>query len=148
MKGRCGSETEVDMSQDNPHSAFEDDYSETGFWQKLTGYAKAAGQEVVEKALWLYYAAKTPGTPAWAKGTIYGALGYFINPIDAIPDLSPIIGYTDDLGALALAIAVVASHIDKAVKEQAQAKVSDWFGDKKAVKGESGDQPEGGETTP
>ena len=31
-------------------------YSEAGFWQKLKRFAAAAGREVVEKALLLYYA--------------------------------------------------------------------------------------------
>jgi uncharacterized membrane protein YkvA (DUF1232 family) len=55
------------------------------------------GREVIEKALWLYYAAQQPNTPLWAKTAIYGALGYFISPIDAIPDITPVIGYADDL---------------------------------------------------
>ncbi|WP_211605080.1 YkvA family protein [Vreelandella arcis] len=47
----------------------------------------------------------------WAKTTIYGALGYFISPVDAIPDLAPIVGYADDIGVLAGALAMVAAHI-------------------------------------
>ena len=50
-------------------------------------------------------------TPVWAKGIIIGALGYFISPVDAIPDIVPVVGYTDDLGALAIALAAIAAHI-------------------------------------
>ncbi|MGL4476298.1 MAG: YkvA family protein, partial [Shewanella sp.] len=39
------------------------EYSEQGFWQKLKMFALKAGQEVVEKALWLFYAAQRPDTP-------------------------------------------------------------------------------------
>jgi len=60
------------MSEEN---GFAKDFSEDGFWNKVVKYAKAAGQEVIEKALWLYYAAQNPQTPTWAKATIYGALG-------------------------------------------------------------------------
>ena len=110
-------------------SEYEKDFSESGFWDKLKKYAKSAGQEVVEKALWLYYAAEKPETPSWAKATIYGALGYFITPLDAIADMTPAVGYADDLGVLALAIATVIRYIDEDVKKQANRKLKDWFGD-------------------
>ena len=84
------------------HSAYEEAYSESGFREKLTRYARVAGREVVEKALWLYYAMQEEKAPAWAKATIVGALGYFITPLDAIVDLTPVVGYADDLGVLAL----------------------------------------------
>ena len=107
---------------------FEKEYSEQGFWDKLSRYARVAGREVVEKALLLYYAAQEKDAPAWAKAIIIGALGYFIVPIDAIPDLSPIIGCTDDLGALVLALAAVSTYINDDVRAKAQARLHQWFG--------------------
>lgn len=109
-------------------TATEKDYSEHGFWDKLKHFARKAGSEVVEKALWLYYAAQQPATPAWAKTVIFGALAYFILPIDAIPDLLPVVGYTDDLGVLATAIVTVSMYITDDVKEQARVKQRQWFG--------------------
>ncbi len=84
---------------------FSKHYSESSFWDKLLHYAKQAGREVVHKALILYYVGNDPATPVWAKGVIAAALGYFIFPIDAIPDLTPFIGYADDLGAIVAAMA-------------------------------------------
>lgn len=107
----------------------EREYSEPGFWRKLTRFARAAGREVVEKALWLYYAMQRPETPAWAKRVIIGALAYFILPLDLIPDFVPLAGYTDDLSALMLAIGTVAVYISPAVKEQARLKATEWFGE-------------------
>lgn len=106
---------------------YTENYSEEGFWNKLKKYAIKAGKEVIEKALWLYYAAQNPATPAWAKTTIYGALGYFILPIDIIPDFLPG-GYVDDLGVMVAAIAAVSSYIDDEVKEKATQKLTSWFG--------------------
>ncbi|PKM04690.1 MAG: hypothetical protein CVV16_04015 [Gammaproteobacteria bacterium HGW-Gammaproteobacteria-6] len=103
-------------------------FSETGFWQKLSGYAKQAGREVVEKALWMYFAAQNPQTPAWARSVILGALAYFILPLDAIPDMLPGIGYSDDLGVLAAAFAAVSVYITADVKKQAADKIEAWFG--------------------
>lgn len=103
-------------------------YSERSFWWKLGKYALVAGRQVVEKALILYYCLRDPDTPLWAKGVIIGALGYFISPIDAIPDFIPVIGYSDDLAVLVAAIAMVAMHIKKAHREAAEQKLEDWFG--------------------
>ena len=103
------------------------EYSDEGFWAKVASFAKVAGKELIEKALWLYYAAQDPATPAWAKGIVYGALGYFVLPIDAIPDIAPVIGYTDDLGVLAAAVVAIPAYITKEVKAKAEQKMKDWF---------------------
>ncbi len=108
---------------------FRHEYSEKGFWAKLANFASMAGKEFVEKALWLFYAAQRPETPAWAKAIIYSALGYFILPADAIPDMTPVVGFSDDLGALTLAVATVSLYINKEVKKKAQARIKKWFGE-------------------
>jgi len=102
---------------------------EKRFWNKLRRYAKTAGRGVVEKALLFWYAFQKEETPTWAKGVILGALAYFISPIDAIPDLTPILGYTDDLGVLAAAMVTVARYIDDDVKRRAHRKLAGWFGE-------------------
>ena len=107
---------------------FANQYSDPGFWEKVLTYAKIAGREVIEKALLLYYAAQNPATPAWAKSVIYGALGYFIFPMDAIADITPVVGYADDLGVLAAAVATVILFINKEVKEKTASKMQQWFG--------------------
>lgn len=102
-------------------------YSDSGFWIKLTQALKTAGKEVIEKALWLYYAAQRSDTPAWAKAAIYSALAYFILPFDLIPDFLPG-GYVDDLGVLTAALGTVAAYVDQEVKAKAADKMQDWFG--------------------
>lgn len=106
----------------------EQHYSEQSFWSKLTKFAKKAGVQVVYAALLLFYAMKHPNVPVWAKTTIAGALGYFIFPIDAIPDVIPIAGYTDDLGTLLIALGVVSAYINDDIKRQAREKLAEWFG--------------------
>lgn len=108
---------------------YQENFSDDGFWSKIAKYAKKAGKEVIEKALWLYYAAQNANTPTWAKGIIYGALGYFILPIDAVPDIVPVAGYTDDLGVIGTAIATVSMYINDDVKKLASQKLKDWFGE-------------------
>ncbi|GGX20596.1 hypothetical protein GCM10007242_29680 [Pigmentiphaga litoralis] len=110
------------------NKTYETHYSDESFREKLTRYAKKAGREVVEKALWLHYAAQDPATPKWAKAAMYSALGYFVLPLDAIPDFAPLVGYTDDLSVMAAALVVTSMYITGAVKEQARNKVDSWFG--------------------
>ena len=103
------------------------DYSDEGFWKKVGEFAKKAGLEVVEKALQGYYALQDSDTPAWAKGVLIGALGYFISPVDAIPDIVPFVGYADDLGVLVAAVATVATHIKEIHKEKTKETLTKWF---------------------
>lgn len=112
---------------EKPENEYEKAYSESGFWDKVKKFAGAAGREVIEKALQLYYAAQRPEIPGWAKSVIYGALGYFIFPADAIPDVIPAVGYADDLGVLVAAIAAVSLYINEDVREKARLKVRQWF---------------------
>ncbi|EGR0741485.1 TPA: YkvA family protein [Vibrio cholerae] len=112
------------MDKNNEYaSQFNDD----SFWDKVKGYAKAAGETVLEPALKLYYAASDSDTPVWAKTVVYGALGYFISPIDAIPDITPIVGYSDDLGVLIAATASVAAHIKDKHTQKAKETLKQWF---------------------
>lgn len=106
---------------------FENEFSDEGFWSKAKKYARVAGESVLEPALKMYYAAQDPDTPAWARTTIYGALGYFITPIDAIPDISPFVGYSDDLGVLVAATAAIAAYIKQEHTDRAKAKLTEWF---------------------
>lgn len=113
------------MNDDSLHHGH---YSETGFWDKLTGYAKSAGCEVVEKALQLYYALQNDNMPVLTKASVCGALGYFILPFDAIPDMLPLLGYTDDLGLMIAVLGMVTDYVDDAVRQQAHEKLQHWFG--------------------
>ncbi|MCA9534515.1 MAG: DUF1232 domain-containing protein [Myxococcales bacterium] len=109
-------------------SEFAEAYSDESFWAKVKTHGKTAGRAVLDPAARLYYAGIDPATPLWARTTIIGALGYFIAPLDAIPDLTPLVGYTDDLGVLTLAVAVVAAHITPEHKQKARDKLNEWFG--------------------
>ena len=103
------------------------DFDNECFWQKCKRFARKAGGEVVEKALWLYYTAEDKDTPKWAKATVFAALAYFVSPIDAIPDLTPVFGFGDDIGVLISAIATIAIHITPEIKEKAAEKMKEWF---------------------
>ncbi len=104
-------------------------YNESDFLAKITKAAKKAGIKVVYLALLLYYVLSSPKAKTADKGKIWGALGYFILPIDLIPDFIPVAGYTDDLAALLWAFYAVAKNVTPEIESRAKQKLHDWFGD-------------------
>ena len=116
------------MSNSKDPKDYEKDFSSASFWDKVKSQAAKAGRELIEKGLVLYYTWEDSDTPVWAKATIVGALGYFISPIDAVPDILPVVGYSDDLAVLVGALAAVAGSIKKSHQKAAKDKVNDIFG--------------------
>lgn len=108
---------------------YQDRYNEQDFAAKITKAAKKAGIKVIYLALLLYYVLKSPKVKMADKGKIWGALGYFILPVDLIPDFIPVAGYTDDLAALLWAFYSVAKNVTPEIETQAKRKLHDWFGD-------------------
>lgn len=104
-------------------------YNEDGFWEKVREVAKKAGLKVIYLALLLYYTASADTTDIKQKAMIYGGLGYFILPIDLIPDAIPLIGFTDDLAALVAVAKGVMESITPEIRQQAIDKLKEWFGD-------------------
>lgn len=108
-------------------SKYEKKYNEKDFFGKLKKYAKAIGKGLVEQALTLYYVMKKPEVPMKYKTLILGALGYLISPIDFIPDIVPVLGYTDDLAAVAFALMQIQDYVDDDIKNMAAGKTSEIF---------------------
>ena len=113
----------------NELRGYEKNYSEASFRDKIQKYGKIAGSKVVYQALLLYYAATKPSTPLQVKLFIFGALGYFILPIDVIPDFIVGLGYTDDVAVLLGVIKACQMYIDEECKTKASLKVKEMFGD-------------------
>ncbi len=118
--------------------AYREVYSADGLKAKLGNYARAAGREVVEKAVLLSQVLRDPHTPMWAKTTVIGALGYFIAPIDAIPDLIPGVGYSDDLGVLLMALTAVAASVTPEMLARSRRVSARWFGERRDAPDEPG----------
>ena len=89
------------------------------FWRKLKQVA--AKLPFTEDLLAAYYCAFDKETPRHVQVALLGALAYFILPFDFIPDMLPVLGYTDDAAVLATAIRLVATHITDDHREAARA---------------------------
>lgn len=122
------------MRTPNEIEKYQENYSESGLQRKIKSVARWAGAKVMYAVLLLYYVLQSPTISKADKGKIYGALGYFILPTDLVVDFLPIVGYSDDLAALMIALHAVATNITPEVKAQAKAKLSKWFGEKSQKK--------------
>jgi uncharacterized membrane protein YkvA (DUF1232 family) len=73
-----------------------------------------------EDLLAAWFCARDPATPRRVRLTLLAALGYFVLPVDAIPDIMPLLGFTDDAAVIAAAIAAVAGSITPEHRERAK----------------------------
>ena len=118
---RTGETEEIDVEY------YAGEFSEEDFWSKIKNKIKSAGLQLIYKAMQLYYATENPNCPTKVKAGIYAALGYFVAPLDFLPDFMPFAGYTDDLSAILLATMMAQAYIDDEVKEKARQKLSAIF---------------------
>ena len=108
---------------------YQEYYDESKLGSKLPRVARKAGSKLVYCVLLLYYVLRSKTVSNADKAKIYGALGYFLLPLDILPDFLPLAGYTDDLTAVIWAIHAVWKNITPEVKAQAAAKTREWFGE-------------------
>ena len=86
-----GGETEEDINK-------KIEYVEENLWTKLERVGKKISFAKDILALVRYM---RDSQVSWhRKAIVAAALIYFISPIDAIPDITPLIGYLDDLGVI------------------------------------------------
>jgi uncharacterized membrane protein YkvA (DUF1232 family) len=89
-----------------------------GFWPKIRKVASKV--PFAADALSLWWCARDPTTPTAAKGMMLAALAYFVLPTDAIPDVLPAIGFTDDAAVIAALIAIVGKNLKARHKDAAK----------------------------
>lgn len=89
------------------------------FWEKLR--ASLARVPFADRIIAARYAATDPATPMRDKAVLLGALAYFIMPVDAVPDFITLLGFTDDLAVLTLALRTASGAIREEHRQQARA---------------------------
>lgn len=114
--------------EEKDHRKYRRFFTADRFASRLKRLARRFGVQVTYSFLLLYYAFRRKETPVWARNIIIGVLGYFLAPLDALPDLTPVIGFTDDLGLLAFGLSAVAAYIDAEVRQKARTTAAKWLG--------------------
>ncbi|MBW3096743.1 YkvA family protein [Pseudohoeflea coraliihabitans] len=81
----------------------------SGFWSV---FGKAAGRiPFAEELAAAYYCAFDPDTPTRVRTVLIGALAYFVFPFDTIPDVLALVGFSDDVAILTVALSTIRGHI-------------------------------------
>lgn len=96
---------------------------------KIKKLAIKVGKPLLYPVMLMYYAYHRKDTPKWAKKIIFGALVYLVVPVDAMPDIIPVVGFSDDLSVILASLGAVAFYIDDEVRIKAKDKISTWLGD-------------------
>jgi uncharacterized membrane protein YkvA (DUF1232 family) len=106
----------------NARADFEQNDSDTSLRRSVWRKARKVAAHIpfAEDLLAAYYCAFDQATPLQVKATLIGALAYFVLPFDVIPDVLPVIGFTDDAAVLATALKLVASHMQPAHRDAAR----------------------------
>jgi uncharacterized membrane protein YkvA (DUF1232 family) len=96
---------------------------ERRLWKKLVRVAARLTFADTLVAAW--YCAVDPLTPTHVRGVLFGALGYFLLPVDAIPDLVAGIGFADDASVLAAVVTTIGRYITSEHRAQARRRLDD-----------------------
>jgi uncharacterized membrane protein YkvA (DUF1232 family) len=89
------------------------------FWRKAARVA--ARLPFAEDLLAAYYCAFDQATPFQVRAALVGALAYFVLPFDFLPDVLPLLGFTDDAAVLLTALRMVAGHLRPEHRDAARA---------------------------
>jgi uncharacterized membrane protein YkvA (DUF1232 family) len=89
------------------------------FWTKAKRVA--ARLPFAEDLLAAHYCAFDQATPLPVKAALVGALAYFVLPFDIVPDMLPLVGFTDDAAVLLTAVRMVAGHMRPEHRDAARA---------------------------
>ena len=91
-------------------------FNDSKLWKKLKKVAHKAGRKAVYYVLVLYYVSRDPAVPTSLKLKVLGALGYFILPLDFIPDVLVGLGFT------------MKKYITPEIERKARERLREWFG--------------------
>ena len=102
-------------------------YSEENLMTKISRFAKKAGLNTTYYVLLLYTMLISGKTALKDKAVIIGALGYFICPIDLIPDIMIGTGFLDDASILMFALTTISCSITPEIRLDARKRLHQIF---------------------
>ena len=120
-------EENKDNTMEYDYKKYTNDFSDGKFWSKMKEVAKKNGLKATSYALILYYVLQKKEVPLADKMLITGCLGYFILPLDLVPDIIPAMGYSDDVVGMLFAIKRCMNYVDDEIKENVSNRLVSWF---------------------
>jgi len=91
-------------------------------WDRLKRWAKALENE----GLTLWFCCRHRDMPWLPKILAFVVVGYFLSPIDLIPDFIPVLGYLDELILLPIGIYLILKLVPEPVLTESRAKAAVW----------------------
>ena len=109
------------------YSKYKSSYTEENLQTKLKKYGKKIGVNTTYYILLLYQMIVSNTVSIADKAIIIAALGYFISPLDVIPDIIIGTGFIDDVSVMLIALRQVIKNITPEIKQQAKEQLGKMF---------------------
>ena len=109
------------------YGKYKSSFSEENLKTKLEKYGKKIGLNTTYYILLLYQMIVSNIVPIADKASIIAALGYFISPLDIIPDIILGTGFIDDVSVMLIALRQVIKNITPEIKQQAKERLGKMF---------------------
>jgi len=90
---------------------------------RLRQWARALKRD----GLTLWFAARHPGTPWYARLLAWLVVAYALSPIDLVPDFIPVLGYLDDLILLPAMVWLAVRCVPPPVLSECRARAAAWM---------------------
>ena len=88
---------------------------------------KRWARQLESEGMALWFCCRHPGMPWLPKIFALLVVGYFLSPIDLIPDFIPVIGYLDDLILVPIGIYLTLKLVPQHVIGECRVKARDWI---------------------
>ena len=92
-------------------------------WQRLKRWARALKND----GMTLWFCCRHPQMPLVPKIFALLVVGYFLSPIDLIPDFIPVLGYLDELILLPGCIYLILRMVPAPVLADSRAQAAEWI---------------------
>ncbi len=87
-------------------------------------WLKARARSLKADAFALYFVARDPRTPWYARAIAGAVVAYALSPFDLIPDFIPVIGYLDDLVLVPLGVVLALKLVPEEVMRDCRARAN------------------------
>lgn len=109
-----------DVDLEYVYKEYSKDYNEENFYNKIKKYGKKIGITPIYLSFLIFHSIKSKEIPTFMKAPLLGAIGYFVSFIDFLPDLTPIIGYCDDVTIIVSSLVLISTKITPTIREEAK----------------------------